>query len=586
MAQELVTVPLTVREAVRVVQAGPTDPDPSGTDVTVSLAASFTPLHLEALLGAYVQRLFPDRPVRVDTAAYGDLANGIDAITTREASAGAVIIEWQDVDPRLGRRESVTAPLAAAEEIIDSARARLARIESSLERAGERRRTVVSLPTLALAPVYAQAGGRVDALRAALDLVLAQFVTACEGLPGVVLTRTAEGIEPAYDARSDVGAGHPYSPDHASRVAGALASLCFPPPAKKGLITDLDDTLWRGLVGEVGSDAVHWNLDDGSHLHAQYQQLLAALAQRGVLVAIASKNDEDVVNNALARDDLLIRPEHYFPVVASWGPKSASVEHILTTWNIGACDAVFVDDSPLELAEVERAHPDITGRLFPTSSAHDLAALLSELNELFWTEHTSEEDALRLESIRNAVLVEETRERTATSEEFIASLDGSLTLDAGEGWAEERALDLVNKTNQFNLNGRRFTQSEWREQCTRPDSLNVSVAYSDRFGRLGVISVLSGQVRDKTLHLDTWVLSCRAFSRGVEQRVLDWLLQEHDSVEFDFVSTPKNGPTAEFLTLSGADPTEPQPQVGHDREASTHIPRKSPHITLKRGDRD
>jgi FkbH-like protein len=581
MAQGRVTSALTVREAVRMLQSGPADHDPTGAELTVSLATSFTPLHLEVLLRAYLLQRFPDRTILVDTPPYGDLANGIDALSSRSAAAGGVVVEWQDLDPRLGRRESTSAPIATPDEIADHARARLARIESSLKRAGALRRTVVSLPTLPLAPAYATAAGRVDGLRAALDLALAQFVAACGSLPGVVLTRGAHVSAVPYDARGDVGAGHPYSQEHASLVAKNLADLCFPTPAKKGLITDLDDTLWRGLVGEIGSDAVHWNLDEGSHLHAQYQQLLASLARRGVLIAIASKNDEAVVQRALAREDLLVRSERCFPIVANWGPKSASVGHILKTWNVGADDVVFVDDSSVEVAEVERVHPAVTGRVFPTGSATDLAALLDELNELFWVENTTEEDVIRLDSIRNAALVDEVRESAATSEDFIVSLDGSLLLNPTEGWAEKRALDLVNKTNQFNLNGRRFTASQWREQCTRPRAVNVTASYSDRFGRLGIISVLSGHADGRTLVVDTWVLSCRAFSRGVEQQMLAWLLDQFDTVDLEHVSTPRNGPVTEFLSSAGADFTEAMPRVVAPSDTDSRNLSKFPQITIE-----
>ena len=235
------------------------------------------------------------------------------------------------------------------------------------------------------------------------------------GGPGPLVVRADPGPEraprgggdkaAAQIVAGDLRSGFPYTTGHAGELARLLTALLFPVPTLKGLITDLDDTLWRGLVGEVGSDAVHWNLDDGSRLHAQYQQLLAALAQRGVLVAIASKNDEDVVNNALARDDLLIRPEHYFPVVASWGPKSASVEHILTTWNIGACDAVFVDDYPLELAEVTAGHPGLRTFQFTPTDPSAAAALLTELGGLFWRDAVTDEDALRLASIRAGAAV-------------------------------------------------------------------------------------------------------------------------------------------------------------------------------------
>lgn len=561
---------LTLREALRLAEAGPADPDADAPAVAVGLATGFESLHLGTFLAAYLQQASPRRGVTVLPSAYGDLAAAVSRFADGDAVGVAVALEWQDIDPRLGRRESVTAAIATAEEVIAAARSRLARLEAAVRRAAAGRRVVVCLPTLPLSPAYAGAVGRVGMLGAALDLALAEFVAALEAEPGVVTVR-ASGEAAPYDARTDATAGHPYTRAHASAVAARLAGALFPAPPKKGLITDLDDTVWRGIVGEVGTEGVHWNLDAGSHLHAQYQQMLVSLAARGVLIGIASKNDDAVVSAALQREDLLLRPEHYFPVVATWGPKSGSVSQILAAWNIGAGDVVFVDDSPAELAEVSREHPDITTLPFPRSSADDLAALLGQLNDLFWSEGTTVEDTLRLASLRSAAELTAAAGDDAVSEEFIASLEGELRVDVADGWTQERALQLVNKTNQFNLNGRRYTTAEWLERCQRPGAVNVTVDYSDRFGRLGTISVLQGVAHDGILEIETWVLSCRAFSRGVETRLLSWLHEHFEKVHLDFVATDRNGPAAELVASMPELPADPTPADAY------------PHLTVERG---
>ena len=148
-----------------------------------------------------------------------------------------------------------------------------------------------------------------------------------------------------------------------------LADLIQPRPAKKGLITDLDDTLWRGLLGEEGVAGISWDLDRHSHIHALYQQTLRALAESGVLIAVASKNDPALVTEALARRDLLLPKDCLFPIEVNWKAKSQSVYRILEAWNINADAVVFVDDSPIELAEVQSLFPAIKCLRFPAMTS-------------------------------------------------------------------------------------------------------------------------------------------------------------------------------------------------------------------------
>jgi FkbH-like protein len=297
----------------------------------------------------------------------------------------------------------------------------------------------------------------------------------------------------------------------------------------------------------VGPDAVSWDLDSGSQVHALYQQLLAALSRRGVLVAIASKNDPDVVQEALERADLHISKDMIFPVRVSWDPKSAAVEEVLAAWNIAASDVVFVDDSPMELAEVEARHPGITPVLFPAADPNGVANTLRHLASLFWRDQVTAEDSLRLASLRSASKLVEARRDAGDERAFLEDLAGRVTIRAGRSWEEPRALELVNKTNQFNLNGRRFDEAQWRELCTRPGAIVWTISYEDRFGPLGVISVLAGVRTEQEVQVDAWVLSCRAFSRGIEHHVLSLLSEGVDRVSFDFVPTERNGVTRSFL---------------------------------------
>ncbi len=134
---------------------------------------------------------------------------------------------------------------------------------------------------------------------------------------------------------------------------------------RKGLITDLDDTLWAGILGEVGVDGVSWSLDQHTQMHALYQQFLASLASAGTLIAVASKNDPALVNEAFTRKDLLISKDSIFPFEVHWNRKSDSVRRILQDWNVSPDAVIFIDDSPMEVAEVKAAFPQMECIVFP-----------------------------------------------------------------------------------------------------------------------------------------------------------------------------------------------------------------------------
>ena len=556
MASDDLSPMLSVRDAVRLARTPLTARGHGPTQVFLS--TSFTPSHLSALLTGYLLRDAGHHP-QIAIGPYGDLVASVTAAHESAADVIVVLVEWQDLDPRLGRREAVTAALPPSEEILRTVERRAARILKRLQTLGGEHRVVVVLPTLPLPPEATDSPSRLSPLEAALESVVAGFALRLTELASCVVTPRVRSDD-AYDARADALSGHPYTQGHASRIARSVSALVAPATPKKGIITDLDDTLWRGIVGDDGVGAVHWDLASGSHAHALYQRLLAALAQRGVLIAIASKNDPDTALAALDRRDLLLPPSSYFPVVASWDRKSGSVSEILRQWNIAASDVVFVDDSPTELAEVAKRHPEITCLLFPTDDTAGVARLLHELSKLFASDSRTEEDALRLGSIRSAAELDAARVSTEDETTFLGELDGRLTVDLTHGWSQERALALVNKTNQFNLTGRRFSAQEWHALNQRDQAVHLTIEYEDTFGRLGVISVLAGTRRAQRLLVDTWVMSCRAFSRAIEHHVLEWLFDELgvDVVQLEFVPTDRNGPLRGFLEDCGVDLDSPQ----------------------------
>ena len=326
----------------------------------------------------------------------------------------------------------------------------------------------------------------------------------------------------------------------------------FPPPPRKGLITDLDDTFWRGIVGDVGAEGVCWDLDHHAQPHGLYQQLLKALAEAGVLIGVASKNQPDVVAEAFRRHDLILSRDLIFPLEVHWEPKSSSVRRILQAWNIAADSVVFVDDSPMELAEVQSAFPELEGLLFPTHDEQAVHALLRELRDRFGKETLTAEDSLRRESLRHAADVDTGLQQSdpAAVDRFLDQMEAEITFDFARDPTDRRAFELINKTNQFNLNGGRYSDGLWREQIEHPDSFLVRVSYRDKFGPLGMIAVITGRTSSRSPSVSSWVMSCRAFSRRIEHQCLKSLFERlaTETLRFEFQETPRNGPLRDFFT--------------------------------------
>ena len=519
------------------------------------LACGFTPLHLLTFLKAHLQLQFFDSKIEIETGLYGDLPGNLARIQTASLAGAAVVIEWADLDSRLGIRQLGGWSPNILPGIVSSVEAMLRRLEAGIAQLSCP--VAVSLPSLPLPPIAFTAGWQASDFELQLRELLARFALSVSGRPRVRILnqqRLDRLSAPAdrFDVKSELLTGFPFRQEHADKLAQMLAALLRNASPKKGLITDLDDTLWKGILGEVGVEGVSWDLAQHSQVHGVYQQFLSALADRGVLIGVASKNDPALVAQAFERSDLLIPRDRIFPLEVHWNQKSQSVTRILKTWNIGPDSVVFLDDSPMELAEVKAAHPEIYCRLFPKSDPAAVFALLEELRDLFGKSALSEEDQIRRESLRRAGALEKTADTGSnTLDDFLRQADSVVTFDFRKDSGDTRAFELVNKTNQFNLNGKRYTESEWDCYLQREDTFLAAVSYRDKFGPLGKIAVLLGRRGPERccLAIDTWVMSCRAFSRRIEHQCVRRLFQtfEVEELVLDFFQTPRNGPLTEFL---------------------------------------
>jgi FkbH-like protein len=523
----------------------------------VKLCCGSTPLHLGTFLHGQVQARLSDRKVELATGLYGDLIGNVERSADQNNDSMAVVIEWQDLEPRLGFRQLGGWKPSQTTAIVDGFEKRLSDLENALGTILPRLQMVISLPGLSLPPAFLPINAKSSASALRLQAAMAEFAArmAAQGAT-LVNSETLDRNSPPVarrDLKAELLTGFPYSIPHADKLAELLAEcLVSYRVAKKGLITDLDDTLWSGLAGEVGPGGVSWSLDRHTHLHGIYQQFLAALAEQGVLLGIATKNDFNVVERIFQeRPDLLVSSGQFFPQEVHWRPKSESVARILESWNIGADSVVFIDDSPIEIGEVQAAHPSIECILFPKNDPAKALQVFYHLRDLFGKDRIQNEDAVRLDSLRQRAKYSEANSSAVRQETFLSTLEASITWIVAPPPAETRILELVNKTNQFNMNGRRFSETEWQRLRSQTDAAVVAVSYKDKFGSLGTIAVMAGAKAGTEFRLNTWVMSCRAFSRRIEYQSMRFLF-DHFGVEqivCDFCPTEKNGPFRDFAAL-------------------------------------
>ncbi len=295
----------------------------------VTLACGFTPLHLHTFLNAHLQVALPGNAVRITEGLYGDLCGTLER--SGESDGVVVVIEWPDLDARLDYRNAGGWGRDTVASIVEHATLVLERIKAALGRMPGRAPVALALPSLPITPIFPAPGWQSSEAELLLSSTLSHFAAEL-ARDGRVRVVSAERLaqespwETRLDLKSDLKAGLPYTIKHADALAALLARTLVPPAPKKGIISDLDDTMWKGIVGEVGPENVHWDLHGDAQMHGLYQKMLGSLSDHGTLVGVASKNDPAVVAKAFERPDMIVRPEQVFPIEASWNAKSGAVK--------------------------------------------------------------------------------------------------------------------------------------------------------------------------------------------------------------------------------------------------------------------
>jgi FkbH-like protein len=312
----------------------------------------------------------------------------------------------------------------------------------------------------------------------------------------------------------------PAAPTYADVVGRILAAKQG--RAHKCLVLDLDNTLWGGVVGDDGIEGIV--VGQGSALGEAFLAVQAharALRQRGIILAACSKNDEDVARRALAdHPEMILKHADFACFKANWDDKAANLRAIAKELNIGLDSLVFVDDNPFERELVRRELPMVA---VPEIAA-DPEAIPACLADAGYFEALAltEEDFARSDYYNRPRLLPGDAPDVTDLAGYLADLDMTLRWGRVDHVSLGRTVQLINKTNQFNLTTRRYSEPQVRTMIEDPAVACLQLRLVDRFGDNGIIAVVIGRLRDDTiLELDTWLMSCRVLGRQVEEATLN-----------------------------------------------------------------
>ncbi|HKT54798.1 MAG TPA: HAD-IIIC family phosphatase, partial [Caulobacteraceae bacterium] len=311
--------------------------------------------------------------------------------------------------------------------------------------------------------------------------------------------------------------GHlPYTGEAFSAMAALLARqlhLVLRPPIKV-VIVDCDNTLWAGVVAEDGVDGLR--LQPG---HVALQSKLVELSKNGVLICLCSKNIEsDVLSVFEQRPDMVLKLDHVVTKRINWNRKSENISDIASELDLSLDSFVFLDDSPLEVGEVEASLPQVLSILWESNNDLTGAACahLWPLDSL----PTTGEDTKRLERYRQNALRSEALQASASYSSFIEGLDLRIRIEAPSEADLPRLAQLTVRTNQFNLNGVRRSSEDIKRWMASPEAAVRAVSVTDKFGDYGLVGMLAAHRQGEELLVDTLLMSCRVLGRGVEHHII------------------------------------------------------------------
>lgn len=357
----------------------------------------------------------------------------------------------------------------------------------------------------------------------------------------------------SYDAKMYALGKIPFSRDFFLFVSNELKSVIsgLYGQSKKLIICDLDNTLWGGVIGDDGIDNIKLGgIDPVGESFKLFQQELYRLSSRGIILAICSKNSESVALEMIEQHpDMILRKKDFSSIRINWNDKAANVVEIVKELNLGLQSVVFLDDNPSERDRIKQALPEVYVPDLPIDVTQ-YPVFISRL-DCFETPVITLEDRKRTDWFKQEQKRESIKLNVDSLEEWLHSLEIKLTPHKLDKFLLTRAVQLMNKTNQFNMATRRFTIEEFWTWSEQPNNHAFLFEVEDKFGNAGYTGLISVSCDDGgQAEIHDFVMSCRVMGKGIEEAML-YLVIKHLSphhIRATYIKTEKNKPFYDFIS--------------------------------------
>lgn len=339
------------------------------------------------------------------------------------------------------------------------------------------------------------------------------YASACFGLDA--------WADPFYWQMYKYAVAVPAIPTLAYQTANIIKSLLG--KNKKALSLDCDNTLWGGIIGDDGAENIEIGQETSlGQTFSEFQTYLKGLKERGIVLTVNSKNDKDTAIKGFERPDSILKPDDFTALAINWLPKSDNLINTAKDINLLPESFVFIDDNP---AEREIVRSTVQGTLVPELTTPEYYAHVIDRSGTFEVTSLSEDDIKR-----SAMYAENAKRAVAEASftdygEYLQSLEMKAEIAPFTDIYMSRIAQLTNKSNQFNLTTKRYTQAEIEAEASDGKHITLYGKLEDKFGDNGVVSVAIGEVREQELHIVLWLMSCRVLKRDMEYAMMDEMVK-------------------------------------------------------------
>ncbi len=317
---------------------------------------------------------------------------------------------------------------------------------------------------------------------------------------------------------------------------------------KKCLVLDLDNTLWGGVIGEDGADGIELSEFKEGARYKDFQKRIMEIKNLGVLLAICSKNNyDDAIEVINSHPHMVLKEEDFVSLKINWEQKAKNISEIASELNIGTDSLVFIDDNPVERESVRMLMPEVAVPEFPKDTAELSKFIRGVYEEYFYTVDFTDEDRNKTEMYRQNNMREREKSAAGDLESFLKGLQTEIAIGLLKPGDVKRAAELTQKTNQFNLTTRRYSEERIRNFMDSDEYRVYMASAKDKYGDNGKIGLVIAKLEGDSAFVDTFVMSCRVMGRYIEEQIIGFVendLKESGIriIKSEFIPTGKNKP--------------------------------------------